>query len=98
MEPTPGIRLIGRIYRGVSYLFHALPGLMMESCTKILTFEAVDEIISHADHSKEMSFSVLLHIVLFVCSILQNEIFLSFSRKLTLAKSHYGSCFGYFWV
>ena len=38
---------------------------MTESCTKILTFEAVDETILYADHSKEMSFSVPLHIVLF---------------------------------
>ena len=43
---------------------------MIEFCTKILTFEAVDEIISH-DHSSQY-FYILYYLP---CSILQIEFF-----------------------
>ena len=45
----------------------------METCSVVLTFESVDEIL-WCDHSNETSLAVLLHGTICFLNILQNEI------------------------
>ena len=46
----------------------------METCSVVLTFESVDEIL-WCDHSNETSSAVLLHGTILLFNILQNEFF-----------------------
>ena len=46
----------------------------METCSVVLTFESVDEIL-WCDHSNETSSAVLLHGTILLFNILQNDFF-----------------------
>ena len=49
----------------VAHFFHSFtPDSIMETCSVVLTFESVDEIL-WCDHSNETSFSVLLHGIIY---------------------------------
>ena len=51
----------------------SLSAPIMETCSVVLTFESVDEIL-WCDHSNETSSAVLLHGTIFFFNILQNVI------------------------
>ena len=50
-----------------------LPDSIMETCSVVLTFKSVDEIL-WCDHSNETSTAVLLHGTIFFSIFLQHEI------------------------